>query len=69
VAVAPGGGAEALASFESNLASFGARALLEHARDLSAKAVLAWVRSASAAGSAKLNVAVGPGGDLIVTSD
>ncbi len=69
VAVAPGGGAAVLASFESNLASFGARALLEHARDLSAKAVLAWVRSASAAGSAKLNVAVGPGGDLIVTSD
>lgn len=69
VAVVPGAGDAVLARLQSKLVSFGARALLEHARDLSAKAVLEWVRSAPAAGSLKLSVAVDAGGDLIVTSN
>jgi hypothetical protein len=69
VAVTPGAGEAVLACFESKLVSFGARALLEHARDLSAKAVLEWVRSAPAADSVKLTVATDDGGDLIVKSN
>jgi ATP-dependent Clp protease ATP-binding subunit ClpA len=68
VAVSPATGEAALTRLRSKLVSFGARALLEHARDLSAKAVLEWMRSAPAARSVKLGVAVDAGGDLIVTS-
>jgi hypothetical protein len=69
VAVEPGAGEAVLAGFQSNLVSFGARALLEHARDLSAKAVLDWVRSNLARGSVNVTVTVGPGGDLLVKSN
>jgi len=68
VVVGSGTGEAVLARLHSKLASFGARALLEHARDLSAKAVLKWVRSGPSAGSVNLTVAVDAGGDLIVTS-
>jgi hypothetical protein len=67
--VEPGAGEAVLARFQSNLVSFGARALLEHARDLSARAVLAWVRSGPAKDAAKLTVTANPGGDLIVWSN
>jgi hypothetical protein len=68
VDVAPGAGEAVLARLQSKLVSFGARALLERARDLSAKAVLEWRRSASAARAIRLCVAVDAGGDLVVTS-
>ncbi len=65
VAVAPGAAEAVLASFESKLVSFGARALLEHARDLTARAVLAWARSRPAGDFVNLTVAAA-GGDLTV---
>lgn len=68
VAVAPGAGEAVLVRLQSKLVSFGARGLLERARDLSAKAVLEWMRSAPAARTVKLHVAVDADGDLIVTS-
>lgn len=68
VAVAPGAAEAVLASFESKLVSFGARALLEHARDLTARAVLAWARSNPAGDSVNLTVAAA-GGDLTVQTD
>ena len=68
VAVEPGCGEAVLACFQSNLVSFGARSLLEHARDLSSRAVLAWVRSAPPDNSSKFTVSVDPDGYLFVVT-
>jgi hypothetical protein len=68
VTVDPGAGEAVLATFQSNLASFGARALLEHARGLSARAVLSWARSGPAKDSVSLSVSAGAGGELIAVN-
>jgi len=69
VRIEEGLGTHVIASLDANLASYGARALLEHGRMLAARAFLAFQQSGVPFADGVLCVGLGPDGGLAVQAD